>query len=89
MPLSFILSLKLTIHDAEGVKLQLSFKKKEIKNNNTSSVLSLLLCGVKWPYLQHCALLEAKAILEQTSDVGQVHTQERTDGRVLGHLIAH
>lgn len=44
---------------------------------------------MKRPYLQHRALLEAKAILEQTSDVGEVHTQEGTDGRVLGHLIAH
>lgn len=46
-------------------------------------------CCIILPHLQHSALLEAKAILEQTSDVGQVHTQERADGRVLGHLIAH
>lgn len=39
--------------------------------------------------LQHSALLESEPILEQTGDVGHVHTQERTDGRVLGHLIAH
>lgn len=79
------------IHDAEGAKLHLSLKKKtEIKKPpHTSSVLSLLLRGIKRPYLQHRALLEAKAILEQTSDVGQVHAQEGAGGRGLGHLIAH
>lgn len=41
------------------------------------------------PHLQHRALLEPKPILEQTSDVGHVQTQERTDESVLGHLIAH
>ena len=40
-------------------------------------------------HLQHGALLEAEAILEQTGDVGQVHAQERADCRELGHLIAH
>lgn len=43
---------------------------------------------VKWPYLQHRALLEAKAILQQTGDVGHVHAQEGIDGWVLAGLAA-
>lgn len=41
------------------------------------------------PYMQHRALLEAKAILEQTSDVGHVHAQEGEAGRVCARLTAH
>lgn len=41
------------------------------------------------PHLQHGALLEAEAVLKQAGDVGQVQTQERTDGRVRGHLVTH
>lgn len=47
---------------------------------------SLFIC---WTYLQHRALLEAKAIFEQTSDVGHVHAQKRKGRRLLGHLAAH
>lgn len=41
------------------------------------------------PYPQHRALLEAKAILEQTSDVGHVHAQEGGAGRMRARLTAH
>ena len=41
------------------------------------------------PHLQHSGLLEAEAILEQTSDVGQVHAQESAGRWGLVHLIAH
>lgn len=51
--------------------------------------LEATVCGAAPPHLQHGALLEAESILEQTSDVGHVHAQERMDGGVLGHLIAH
>lgn len=39
--------------------------------------------SVEVAHLQHSVLLETKAILEQTSDVGHVHTQERTAGSGL------
>lgn len=44
---------------------------------------------LKWPYLQHRVLLEAKAVLEQTSDVGHVHAQKRKERWGLGRLTAH
>ena len=39
--------------------------------------------------LQNCVLLEAKAVLEQAGDVGQVHAEEGAVGLVLGHLVTH
>lgn len=40
-------------------------------------------------HLQYSVLLEAKAVFEQTGDVGHVHTQEGADQMVLRHLVTH
>lgn len=40
-------------------------------------------------HLQHGAVLEAEALLEQAGDVGHVHAQEGADGAVFGHFVAH
>lgn len=45
--------------------------------------------GRRCAHLQHGAVLEAEALLEQAGDVGHVHAQEGADGTVFGHLVAH
>lgn len=40
-------------------------------------------------HLQHGVVLEAKALLQQTSDVSHVHAEEGADGAVFGHFVAH
>lgn len=40
-------------------------------------------------HLQHGAVLEAEALLQQTSDVRHVHAEEGADSAVFGHFVAH
>lgn len=63
---------------------------RQKQNKTTLLLIHLsLLCCVTRHHLQRRALLEAKAVLEQAGDVGQVHAQEGAAGRRLGHLVAH
>lgn len=63
------------------------FLPKSVKNTTVGS------CKTRWrrafSHLQHGAVLEAKALLQQTSDVGHVHAEEGADGAVFGHFVAH
>lgn len=45
--------------------------------------------GWAFSHLQYGAVLEAEALLQQTSDVRHVHAEEGADGTVFGHFVAH